>query len=66
VVYVVGVDELSGFEGRLRLAPALNNQRRKIRMAEDYEIDQWSAERLSRLGSAHLVDRRPDPLAVRR
>ena len=50
VVYVVAVNELAGFEGRLRLTPALNNQRRGIRMAQDYEIDRWSSDRLSRLG----------------
>ena len=51
-VYVIPVTELPGFEGNLRLKTrARNNQRRKIKMAEDYEIDRWSAERLAQLGS---------------
>jgi hypothetical protein len=42
VVYLVPVALLTGSEGRLRLEPPRNNQRRRIRFAVDYEIDPWS------------------------
>jgi hypothetical protein len=45
-VYLVPVALLSGSEGRLRLEPPRNNQRRRIRFAADYEIGQWSREAL--------------------
>lgn len=44
-VYVVPVD-LMGSEGRLRLEPTRNNQRRRIRFAGEYEIDRWTKEAL--------------------
>jgi len=45
-VYLVPLDSIARFEGRLRLEPPLNNQRRKIRLASDYEIDRWTPESL--------------------
>jgi hypothetical protein len=45
-VYLVPLDALGGFRGYLRLAPARNNQQRKVRFAADFEIDRWSAEQL--------------------
>jgi hypothetical protein len=37
------------FEGRLRIEPTLNNQRRGIRFAADFELDRWSADDLRAL-----------------
>ena len=53
-VYLVPVNAVAGFNGRLRLEPTRNNQRRGIRMAAEYEIDRWTPERLAALvpGSA--------------
>jgi PD-(D/E)XK endonuclease len=45
-VYLVPIDAVADFEGRLRLDPPLNNQRRRIRLAADFEIDRWSTEAL--------------------
>jgi hypothetical protein len=45
-VYLVPIDAVAAFEGRLRLKPPRNNQRRLIRYAAEYEIDQWSPESL--------------------
>jgi hypothetical protein len=44
-VYVVPVAEFTG-EGRLRLAPTRNNQRRRVRFAADYSVDRWTAATL--------------------
>jgi PD-(D/E)XK nuclease superfamily protein len=43
-VYLVPIDAVAAFEGRLRLEPTRNNQRRLIRYAAEYEIDRWSPE----------------------
>jgi hypothetical protein len=48
-VYLVPLDDVAGFNGRLRLEPTRNNQRRGIRMATDFEIDRWTLERLAAL-----------------
>lgn len=48
-VYLVPVPQLVGYVGRLRLQPARNNQKRGVRFAEEYEIDRWTTESLSRL-----------------
>jgi PD-(D/E)XK endonuclease len=45
-VYLVPIDAVAQFEGRLRLEPTLNNQRRKIRQAMDFEIDRWTVDLL--------------------
>lgn len=45
-VYLVPLDAVAGFEGRLRLDPPLNNQRRGIRFAAEYEIDAWTPSAL--------------------
>jgi len=45
-VYLVPIDGVANYEGRLRVEPARNNQRRGIRMAADFGIDRWSAESL--------------------
>jgi hypothetical protein len=59
-VYLVPLDAVAEFEGRLRLKPPLNNQRRKIRLAAEYEIDRWSQEALrDRLNQA-APEREPE------
>ena len=45
-VYLVPLDAIASFEGRLRLESARNNQRRRIRLAAEYEIDKWSPDSL--------------------
>lgn len=42
-VYLVPIDAVADFEGRLRLEPTRNNQRRRVRLAADFEIDGWTA-----------------------
>jgi PD-(D/E)XK endonuclease len=42
-VYLVPLDAVGGFRGYLRLEPTLNNQRRKVSFAADFEIDRWDA-----------------------
>jgi PD-(D/E)XK nuclease superfamily protein len=45
-VYLVPIDAVASFEGRLRLEPTLNNQRRRIRHAADFRIDRWTVDSL--------------------
>lgn len=45
-VYFVPLDAVGQHEGRLRLEPTRNNQRRRIRLAREFEIDCWSRESL--------------------
>lgn len=45
-VFLVPIDGVATFEGRLRLEPPRNNQRKRIRLAEEFEIDRWTEERL--------------------
>ena len=47
-VYVVPVEEAAGYVTSLRLTASRNNQRRGIRMAEDYEVERWAIEQLVR------------------
>lgn len=59
-VYLVPIDGVANFEGRLRLDQPLNNQRKGIRFAADFEIGRWSREALERLVSGvrlRLVER---------
>lgn len=46
-VYLLPVGTMGPGEGRLRLSPTKNNQRRGIRLAADYEMSRWTAERLA-------------------
>lgn len=57
-VYLVPIDAVAAFEGRLRLEPTRNNQRRSIRFAVDYEIDRWTPESLREL---RVVETEPEP-----
>lgn len=45
-VYLVPLDAVAESEGRLRLAPPRNNQRRGIRLAAGFEIDRWTVDSL--------------------
>jgi hypothetical protein len=59
-VYLLPIDAVAETEGRLRLAPALNNQRRRIRQAADFEIDRWTRTALEDL----VPGRRPEGAVV--
>ena len=43
-VYLVPIWDVAPTQGRLRLEPTLNNQRKRIRLAEDYAIKRWSRD----------------------
>lgn len=45
-VHLVPLDAVGGFRGYLRLEPARNNQKHKVRFAADFEVDRWSVEQL--------------------
>jgi hypothetical protein len=53
-VYLVPIDAVAEFEGRLRLEPTRNNQKRRIRFAADFEIDRWSRDSLRELASTDV------------
>lgn len=59
-VYLVPIDGVAEFVGRLRLEPTRNNQRRGIRFAADFEIDGWSRE----APEALVPVRQPDAAVV--
>jgi hypothetical protein len=46
-VYIVPIGAVPGFEGRLRLEPTRNNQRKGVRFADQYELDRWTADSLA-------------------
>jgi hypothetical protein len=50
-VFLVPVDGVAALEGRLRLEPTRNNQRKRIRFAADFEIERWSEEKLRALSA---------------
>jgi len=54
----VPIDAVARFEGRLRLEPTRNNQKRGIRLASDYVIDRWTVEALCEvaIGEAAAVE----------
>ncbi len=58
-VYLVPLEAVASFEGRLRVAPTRNNQRRRIREAVDFEIDRWSADSLRELVGSKPVGNEP-------
>ena len=63
-VFLVPIDGVAEFEGRLRLEEPRNNQRRGVRFAADYAIDRWSREDLRGLVAGvrlRLVD---DPVSL--
>jgi len=56
-VYLVPINGVANFEGRLRLEPARNNQKRGVRFAADYEIDRWTLNGLRQV----VVETNPAP-----
>jgi hypothetical protein len=48
-VYLVPIEGVAPFQGRLRLEPTRNNQKRGIRFASDFEIGTWTEDRLAGL-----------------
>jgi hypothetical protein len=54
-VYLVPVSDISTFFVRLRLTPTLNNQRRGVRLAADYEFDRWTVEALGDVARASML-----------
>jgi len=48
-VYLVPIDAVAEHEGRLRLESTRNNQRRRVRLAEEFAIDRWKTEDLAML-----------------
>jgi hypothetical protein len=61
-VYLVPIDGVAEFEGRLRLVPARNNQKRKIRFAADFEVDKWSDDDLRRVAREGQARSEVDPV----
>lgn len=51
-VYLVPVDVVARFQGRLRLKPTRNNQVQRVRFAADYSIDRWTPESLEALAKS--------------
>ena len=51
-VFLTPIEAVAATEGRLRLAPTRNNQRKGIRLAADFEIGTWTEERFARLATA--------------
>ena len=47
-VFMLPVDDCPTSRGVLRIEPARNNQRRRIRRAEDYSLEVWAASVLAR------------------
>jgi PD-(D/E)XK endonuclease len=63
-IYVLPVAEISGLAVQLRLKPALNNQRKRVRMAADYLIERWTAESLRAICRAESPAARERALRV--
>jgi hypothetical protein len=51
-VFLAPIEAVAASEGRLRLTPTRNNQRKGIRLAADFEIGTWTEERFARLATA--------------
>ena len=49
LVYLVPIGAVARFEGRLRIRPTRNNQRRRIREAVNFEIDRWDMDSLRKV-----------------
>jgi PD-(D/E)XK endonuclease len=50
-VFLAPIDAVPATEGRLRFEPPRNNQRKRIRMAAEFEIGAWTDERLACLAA---------------
>jgi hypothetical protein len=51
-VFLTPIDALAATEGRLRFEAPRINQRKRIRMAAEFEISAWTDERLASLAAA--------------
>lgn len=51
-VYLVPIEAVTSYSGRLRLEPTRNNQRKGIRRAADFEIDRWTVDSLREIVQA--------------
>jgi hypothetical protein len=51
-VFLTPIEAVAASEGRLRFEPPRNNQRKRIRMAAEFEIGTWTDERLASLAAA--------------
>jgi PD-(D/E)XK endonuclease len=51
-VFMVPVDDCPGYVGVLRLDPPRNNQRRRVRFAEDYAFERWLESQASQRRAA--------------
>ena len=61
-VYLVPITAV-GIEGRLRLVPTKNNQRRRVRFAADFEIDRWTRDALREIAVESASVSNPDRTA---
>lgn len=59
-VYLVPIEAVASFEGRLRLEPPRNNQKRLIRFASEFEIGKWDRESLRAELKATMVEPEPE------
>jgi hypothetical protein len=50
-VFLAPIGAVPASEGRLRFEPPRNNQRKRIRMAAEFEIGAWTDERLASLAA---------------
>lgn len=54
-IYLVPIGAVANSQGRLRLEPARNNQRRRVRFASEFRLERWTASDLR-----EIVDARAD------
>jgi hypothetical protein len=59
-VYMVPIEAVASFEGRLRLEPTRNNQKRLIRFASEFEIERWSQESLREQVTGAMMGAEPE------
>jgi hypothetical protein len=66
-VYLVPVGAVAPSEGRLRVEPARNNQKRRIRDAAEFEVYKWSRTRLrllARTGQDQAIEPLRDAITM--
>lgn len=59
-VYLVPLDAVAGTQGRLRLEPTRNNQKRGVRFASDFEIHRWDISSLREVREKALLVPEPE------
>jgi hypothetical protein len=59
-VYLVPIEAVASFEGRLRLEPTRNNQKCLIRFASEFEIERWSQESLRAQLTGAVMEPEPE------